>query len=190
MWVSASLKFKVLSVLLAVIWAVEVVNLFSGYALNRYGILPGTITGLYGIFLSPFLHGSIQHALMNSIPLVVLGWLSLTKGLSKYIFLTLFIIVVGGGGVWLFGRQAYHVGASGLIFGYFGYLVSRGFFEKTLGSVLISVVTIMLYGGLIFGVFPNKTGISWEGHLFGFLAGILAAWLFKGKNRSALREST
>ena len=183
MWVNAKLKFRVLFVLLGLIWAVEVVNFLSGHELNRYGILPGTTSGLYGILLSPFLHGSIHHTLMNSLPLVILGWLSFTRGVGKFVSVTLFIILAGGAAVWFVGRDAYHVGASGLIFGYFGYLISRGYFEKTISSVFISVVTVTLYGGLFFGVFPNKIGVSWEGHLFGFLAGIIAAWLFINKRK-------
>lgn len=163
--------------LLLVIWAVELVNLLLGHRLNVLGILPRTVAGLPGIVLSPFLHYGIGHVLLNTIPLVILGGLVILHGPRVFLEVSLAIILVSGVGVWLFGRSGYHVGASGLIFGYFGFLVARSWYERSLSSILIAVITIVLYGGILLGMLPIRAGVSWEAHLFGLLGGILAARL-------------
>jgi membrane associated rhomboid family serine protease len=160
-----------------IIWVVELVNQLLGHRLNLFGIHPRTVAGLPGIILSPFLHTGIGHVLLNTIPLVILGWLVILHGPRVFLEVSLLIIVVSGIGVWIFGRSGYHVGASGLIFGYFGYLVARGWYERSLSSILIALVTIVLYGGILLGVLPFRAGVSWEAHLFGLLGGILAARL-------------
>jgi membrane associated rhomboid family serine protease len=163
--------------LVLVIWAVEVANLLLGHQLNLLGILPRTIAGLPGIALSPFLHHGIGHVLLNTIPLVILGGLVILQGTRVFLEVSLVIILVSGVGVWLFGRSGYHVGASGLIFGYFGFLIARSWYERSVSSILIAVITIVLYGGILWGLLPTQTGVSWEVHLFGLLGGILAARL-------------
>jgi membrane associated rhomboid family serine protease len=163
--------------LVLIIWVVELVNLLLGHRLNVFGIHPRTIAGLPGIVLAPFLHTGIGHTLLNTVPLVILGWLVILRGTRVFVEATLLIIVASGVGVWLVGRSGYHVGASGLIFGYFGYLVGRGWYERSLSSILIALVTIVLYGGMLWGLFPVRAGVSWEAHLFGLLGGILAARL-------------
>ena len=163
-----------------IIWAIELVNMFMGHQLNRFGILPRTLYGLIGIPLSPFLHGGIWHTLMNTVPFVVLGGLIITRGIREFLEVSLFIILAGGGCLWLFGRTSYHVGASGLIFGYFGFIVARGFFDKSVGSIIVAFITLFLYGGIIlWGLLPISPYISWEGHLFGLIAGVLGARLAK-----------
>jgi membrane associated rhomboid family serine protease len=163
--------------LVLVIWAVEVVNLILGHRLNLLGILPRTISGLPGIVLAPFLHYGIPHVLLNTIPLVILGGLVILHGTRVFLEVSLVIVVVSGVGVWLFGRAGYHVGASGLIFGYFGFLVARSWYERSISSILIAMVTIVLYGSILLGVLPIRSGVSWEAHLFGLISGILAARL-------------
>ncbi|MCG8604923.1 rhomboid family intramembrane serine protease [bacterium] len=162
-------------------WLVEFLNLVLGHSLNRYGILPRSFSGLVGIAFSPFLHSGIRHLLLNTIPFVVLGGLVSLRGIREFLELSLFVVVVGGLAVWLFGRSAYHVGASGLIFGYFGYLVASGWYERSIGSIVIAFATLSLYGGLIWGVLPVFVYISWEGHLFGLLAGVLGARIVRSK---------
>ena len=173
----AKLKTNLLLVLAAValLWAVEAANLLTGHHLNTWGILPRTVTGLRGIPLSPFIHGSLSHLLVNTAPFLVLGGLVALQGRRAILGVSLFVTVTGGAAVWLFGRSAYHIGVSGLIFGYFGYLVARGWYERSLSSILIALATLFFYGSLVWGVLPTTTYISWEGHLFGLLAGILAA---------------
>jgi membrane associated rhomboid family serine protease len=119
--------------------------------------------------------------MMNTIPLAVLGGFVILQGRQIFFEISIIIILVSGTALWLFGRSSYHVGASGLIFGYFGYLVLRAWYDRSLKSSVIAFVTVFLYGGIIWGLLPTFSRISWEGHLFGLLAGILAARLEKTK---------
>jgi membrane associated rhomboid family serine protease len=171
------------------IWALELVNLALGHRLCAWGIRPRTAAGLPGILLSPFLHCGLDHVLLNTMPFIVLGWLVILRGTRAFLRLSLFIILLGGAGIWLFGRPAHHVGASGLIFGYFGFLVARAWVERSLGSVLVAFLTILLYGSILWGVLPVYARISWEGHLFGLLAGILAARLLPAEARPGTTPS-
>ncbi len=166
-------------------WVVELVNIVFGHKFGVFGILPRTLVGLRGIIFSPFIHHNILHLLLNTIPFIVLGSLVCLRGLDDFLELSLFAMLLGGIGVWLFGRQAYHIGASGLIFSYFGFLVAAGLYEKKIISILVSLVTLFLYGGIIWGVLPLRPFVSWEGHLFGLLAGIGAARLLKPSKTSS-----
>jgi len=165
----------------ALIWVIESINFSIGHRLSDWGILPRTVKGLKGIPLSPFLHASLIHIMMNTIPLAVLGGFVILNGRQIFFEISIIIILVSGTALWLFGRSSYHVGASGLIFGYFGYLVLRAWYDRSLKSFIIAFVTVSLYGGIIWGMLPTFSRISWEGHLFGLLAGILAARLEKIK---------
>ena len=167
---SSSLPFLIGFV--AVIWVVEIVNASMGHQLNAWGIFPRSVHGLAGIPLAPFLHGSFGHVISNSIPFLVLGGLIAFRGRQVLLRVSFIVIGVGGSGVWLLGRSAVHIGASGLVF---GYLVARGWYERRFGSILLAIVVIILYGGLILGVLPARGLVSWEGHLFGLIAGVLAA---------------
>ena len=170
---------------LSVIWAVELLNGFLDHQLSGWGILPRTTQGLIGIPLSPFLHGSFSHTVANTVPLLVLGGLVGLRGSQTLAGVSLFVVIVGGVAVWGLGRTAIHVGASGLVFGYFGYLLARGWYDRKPSSVLIAVAVLLVYGGLILGVLPTRSFISWEAHLFGLIAGLLAARLTKRKGRTA-----
>ena len=170
-------RFKPLIILLAVIWVVEAVNLVMGHGLASWGILPRDISGLIGIPLAPFIPGSLVHAIANTIPLMVLGGLALAAGKGRFWQATVLIILLSGALVWVFARGAYHIGASGLVFGYFGILLGRAVFERSIVSFVIAAITIALYGGLIWGVLPTRGYISFEAHLFGLIAGVAVAWL-------------
>lgn len=170
-------RFKPLIILLAAIWGVEAVNVVLGHVLAIWGILPRNTSGLIGIPLAPFIHGSTVHTVSNTVPLIVLGGLTLMAGRDRFWEATILIIFLSGGLVWVFARGAYHVGASGLIFGYFGILLARAVFERSILSFAIAVIVVVLYGGLIWGVLPSQRHISFEAHLFGLIAGIAVAWL-------------
>lgn len=159
------------------IWAVEAVNMLSGRQLTSLGILPRHLSGLVGIPLGPFVHGSASHALVNTMPFLVLGGLVALRSARAFVSVSVFVILFGGAALWLFGRASYHIGASGLVFGYFGYLMARGWYERSAAAILAALLTLFLYGGLVWGVLPSRPFISWEGHLFGMLAGVLAARL-------------
>ena len=169
------LSFQTLLAIVAAMWVVELANTFMDHRLDEYGILPRTTDGLIGIPLAPFLHGGIGHVFSNTIPLLALGSLTIVLTKRDFVVTTLFIVLVGGAGVWLIGRSDYHVGASGLVFGYFGFLVARGWFDRRFFTILMAVAVLVLYGSLLFGVLPTQGFVSWEGHLCGLLAGALAA---------------
>jgi membrane associated rhomboid family serine protease len=143
--------------------------------LDRFGIVPRQIDGLSGIVLAPFLHAGFGHLLANTIPLLVLGGLIAFKGVRRLVAVSVGVVLIGGLGVWLFGRTAIHLGASGVVFGFLGYLVAAGVLERRLRSVILAVAAVALYGGLVWGALPGTPGVSWESHLFGLLAGIVMA---------------
>ncbi len=164
--------------LLGIIWAVQAVNLLSGYALNGwFGLLPRSVSGLDGILLMPLLHGSLAHAAANTVPLAILGGLLAFTARHVAFAASAIIVALGGLGVWLFGATAIHIGASGLIFGWFGFLLARGLVEKRPVPLLIAAGVAVVYGAMFWGVLPGQPGVSWEAHLFGALAGIAAAFV-------------
>ena len=167
-------------------WALEILDLFLGGALNQFGIRPHSIVGLRGILFAPFLHGSLLHLIANTVPFVILGWLVMLRRTSDFWPVTIIVMLVAGLGTWLFAPPwTVHIGASGVVFGYLGFLLSRGYFERSLGAIAMSLLVGMLYGGMIWGVLPGQLGISWQGHLFGFLGGILAAQMLAQLRRRA-----
>lgn len=174
-------NFGWLAALLAVIWVVEAVNLVTGNAVNAWlGLRPRSIGGLDGIVFMPLLHGSVAHAAANTPPLAVLGALLVITARSVALMASLLIVLLGGLGVWVFGTSAIHVGASGLIFGWFGFLVARGLVERRFVPLLVAVGVAVIYGAMVWGVLPGQPGVSWESHFFGALAGIVAARALRG----------
>ena len=170
-------RLRVLFGFVALIWLVEVVDelVFHG-ALDRAGIRPRTEGGLWGILFAPFLHLGVAHLIANTVPLLVLGWLVIVRGVRDFLWATLVVVLLGGLGVWLFGRpDTIHVGASGLVFGYLGYLLFRGLWERSAAAIAIALAAGFLYGGALWGVLPGQRGVSWEGHFFGLAGGAGAA---------------
>ena len=146
-------------------------------------VVPRRLDGLVGVLGAPLVHGSFAHLAANTLPLLVLGGMVAVRGAVYYLTTTLAIAVLGGLGLWLLGRSAAHVGASGVIFGYFGFLVGRGYYERSLPSVAVAVLVAVVYGGMIGGVLPRDDRVSWEAHLFGLLAGGVCARLAPGQRR-------
>jgi membrane associated rhomboid family serine protease len=164
--------------LLVVLWIVELVNIVLGGGLDRFGIRPRDIDGLSGILWAPFIHVSVAHLLANSGPFLVLSAIVLLRGLRQFVLVSLFVVLVGGLVAWLIGRPfSVQVGASGVIFGYLGYLLARGVIERSVGAVLTSLAVLVVYGGALWGLLPTQPGVSFEGHISGFASGGLAAWL-------------
>ncbi|MDX2214355.1 MAG: rhomboid family intramembrane serine protease [Oculatellaceae cyanobacterium bins.114] len=164
--------------LITLMWVLEIVDQLTGRALDQWGIIPRTIIGLRGILFAPLLHGSFTHLLANTIPFLTLGWFVMLRRTSDFWIVSAIAMLVGGLGTWLIGAPfTVHIGASGVIFGYLGFLLFRGYFERSFISILLSVGVGVLYGGLIWGVLPGRIGVSWEGHLFGFIGGAIAARL-------------
>lgn len=172
--------------LVALLWGIEIADwlLFGNRLPQLLGIRPHSLSGLWGILFAPFLHGNFAHLLANTLPLLTLGWLVMLRGRGEWIAVSIITALCSGLGTWLFGSYgSTHIGASGVIFGYFGFLLLRGYFERSLTAIAFSLLVAFLYGGIIFGVLPTNQLISWQGHLFGFLGGILAARLLATPQR-------
>ncbi len=173
-------QFVVLVGLVAIMWAVEIFDqgimrsVFRS-TLDIYGIIPRNPIGLRGILFAPFLHGSFIHLLGNTFPFLVLGWLIMLRETRDFFVVSGVSALVSGAGTWLFGSPGVHIGASGVIFGYLGYLLLRGYFERSALAIALSLGVGTLFGSLLWGVLPLQYGISWEGHLFGFIGGAIAA---------------
>ncbi len=178
--------------MVGVMWAEEIVDtVLLGGHLDALGIHPRSAWGLIGIFLAPFLHGGFKHLIANTVPLVVLAFFIMLRRKRDLFTVSLITTVVGGLGVWLVAASnSVTIGASILVFGYLGYLLSRGIFERKFWSIVGSVAVFMLYGGALFGVLPGQAGISWQGHLFGFIGGVLSARLLTNGGRIGVKPVT
>ena len=179
-------EFKILIVAIAIFWVVEIADLlvFNG-GLDRYGIQPHSLIGLRGIIFAPFLHGGMAHLIANTIPFLTLGWLTMIQETSDFYIASIMSALVGGLGVWAFGSpNSVHIGASILIYGYLGFLLLRGYFQKNFPSIALSIFVAIAYGSFIWGVFPSEIGVSWQGHLFGFVGGAIAAKLVATEKRA------
>jgi membrane associated rhomboid family serine protease len=165
---------------LAVFWVVFVVNLALGGALLSLGVIPRTTVGLRGVLFAPFLHGSLDHIVANSLPFVVLGWMVMLRDERHFIPVTLAGMIGSALMAWLLGAPgSVHIGASGVIFGYLGFLMLSGWYARSFGSILLSAIVTLVWGSLVFGIMPGVPGISWQAHLGGFLGGVLAARGFR-----------
>jgi len=167
----------ILGSLLLLLWLVEIFDqLFWREMLDFYGIQPRTGIGLRNILLAPFLHKGFNHLLANTAPFLVLGWFVLLRGIRRFLLVSIIAAVISGLGVWLLGRPAtIHVGLSGVIFGYLGFLLFRGYFERSTQAIALALIAGFLYGSMIWGVLPLQPNISWLGHLFGFVGGAWSA---------------
>jgi membrane associated rhomboid family serine protease len=173
----------VMSAFLALIWILQVFNAADGYRLDTdFGILPQHLSRLPDILSAPFLHFSWQHIEGNSVPLFVLGVLAAYRSVARFLVVSLIVAVASGLAVWFFqSSDELAVGASGLIFGYFGYVVIRGFFDRSLVDIGVGAVAGVLYWTILQVAIPGTPGISWIGHLGGLVGGVLAAWLVRSR---------
>lgn len=173
-------RLTALAVFVAVLWAVQAINWTTNYSLNDwFGLIPRQIRGLDGIAGMPILHGSFAHLMSNTPPLLLMGALLAATATRALMAINVIIIVLGGGLVWLLGGTAIHIGASGLVFGWFGFLVTRGLVDRSPITLGAAVLVGLLYGSIIWGVLPGQPGVSWEAHLFGAIAGAVAAILVR-----------
>ena len=171
--------YRYLLFFVAVLWIIEIVNYFLGHSINRFGLIPREPYSLYGIATMHFLHSSFNHLISNSAPLLILGFLVAVN--RKIVKVTISIALLTGVSVWVAGRQGVHVGASGLVMGYFGYLLSAAFFQKSIKGILLTLLTVIIYGGLVASLLDFRGWVSFEGHLFGFISGILSARIWHPK---------
>lgn len=170
---------SLLAAIVAIMWAIEIWDqLFWGGRLDGYGIRPRTWGGLGQVFVAPWLHVGFGHLAANTVPLIVLGWLVMVRHMRDFVVVVLVSALVSGLGIWLLGGpRTIHLGASGVIFGLLGALFARAYFERSWLSLGLAVVAGFLYGGMLWGVLPGTPGVSWLGHFFGFVGGVLAARL-------------
>jgi len=178
----------------ALLYLVEAFDQVGGHRLDRNGIRPLETDGLWGVLFAPLLHANWGHLLANTGPALVLGFLVALAGLSRFVAATAIVWIVGGLGTWLIGNVGSscgptdHIGASGLIFGWLAFLVVLGLFTRSIWQIVVGIVVLVLYGGLLWGAVPVLNmcgGVSWQGHLSGALAGVLAAYLLSGPERKA-----
>ena len=170
--------------IVAVLWLVEIIDLlFMRGNLDNMGIRPRTWNGLGQILIAPWLHVGFGHLIANTLPLVILGWLVMLRHMRDFVVVTLVSALVSGLGIWLFGgSRTIHLGASGVIFGLLGALLARAYFERSWAALGLALIAGFLYGGMLWGVLPGTPGVSWLGHFFGLLGGILAAWLLADRD--------
>lgn len=162
-----------------VMWMVYLISLSLNLDLGRMGILPRDMIGILGIISGPIVHANFSHLLSNTMPLLILGW-AIFFFYSKVSYKSFIVIyVLTGLFVWLFARQVYHIGASGIVYGLVSFLFFSGIFRRDNKSIAIALIVTFLYGGIVWGVLPGQKGISWESHLFGGIAGIITAFIFR-----------
>lgn len=176
-------------VMVAIMWVVEVIDTIANGRLDRQGIEPRQLSGLDGIVFAPFLHSGFGHLIANTVPFVLLGGAIALGATQRFLRVMVIVAVIGGLGTWLTGpSNTIHIGASGLVFGFLTYLMARGIFARNVWYLLGGVVTFMVYGGVLWGLLPAP-GISWQGHLFGAIGGVVAAYLLHAGRTDVDRSS-
>jgi membrane associated rhomboid family serine protease len=169
---------RIVLALLAAMWAFEIVDVALDNRLDQYGIEPRDPDGLFGVVAAPFLHAGFGHLIANSIPFVTLGILIAFQGALRVISVTVIVGLVSGIGTWLVAPEGtIHIGASGIVFGYATYLLARGVFNRNVWEILIGVAVAAVWGTALLGGLMPQEGVSWQGHFFGAVGGVLAAWL-------------
>lgn len=178
-WVIQHLR--ILGTIVAILWVIEIIDLIAGHRLEVLGIEPRTLVGLRNILFAPFLHRGFWHLFANTFPFVILGWFVMLRGVPEFFYVSVVAGLVSGLGAWLFGAtHTIHLGMSGVIFGYMGYLLMRGYFEQGAISLALAVLAFFLYGGMLWNILPMQPDISWQGHLFGLIGGGVAAYRHRG----------
>jgi membrane associated rhomboid family serine protease len=177
--------FLVVVVAVGLMWAEEIVDLLPHTPFDGLGIRPRQLRGLVGIPLAPFLHDGFGHLVSNTIPFLVLGGIIAAAGTQRFVQVAVITGVVAGVGTWLTGpARTVHIGASGIVFGFLTYLLARGVFERRLAHFVVAALVLLFYGSILWGLLP-RPGVSWQGHLFGAVGGVLAAWIVHGRGRAA-----
>jgi membrane associated rhomboid family serine protease len=175
---------KILLALVALMWAVEVVDVIADHQLDQYGIEAREPEGLDGIVTAPFLHVGFGHLISNTIPFVIMGLLIAIEGARRLLAVFAIVALVSGLGTWIVAPEgSIHVGASGVVFGFATYLIARGWFNKRTGQIAIGLVILVIWGGVLVGGLQPREGISWQGHLFGAIGGVVAARVLAGGDR-------
>jgi membrane associated rhomboid family serine protease len=181
----------------ALLYLIELIDQLAGHSLDRNGIRPLQFDGLTGIVVAPLLHANWQHLFANTVPALVLGFLVTLAGMARFLWATAIIWIVGGFGTWLIGGvgtcpiSSNHIGASGLIFGWLTFLLLFGWFTRHFWQIVLGLVVLVGYGSVLWGVMPVLNGcggVSWQGHLCGAIAGVLAAYWLAGPERKSREQ--
>ncbi|MFK8013620.1 MAG: rhomboid family intramembrane serine protease [Marinicellaceae bacterium] len=184
-----SKAFKISLIITGIMWLVFVVDmLLPFFDFKNFGIHPRQLSGLIGIFTSVFLHGNFSHIISNTLPIfiaITALFGNYPKTAKKVFFLS---VLLTGFLVWSFARSANHIGASGILYSLLAFIFISGFIKKDIQSIGISIVIAFLYGYLLFGIIPDKQGVSWESHLFGFIVGLYLAWLYKKEDMPVYKQ--
>jgi len=181
--------FALLAGIVALMWLVQLINSVDSYKLDRDGLYPHNLDRIWGVFTAPFLHASWSHLIGNTIPFVFMGVLIALAGAGRLAAVTLIVIVLGGLGTWLISPAGVPVvGASGVVFGYATFLLTRGFFNHSLIEILAGIVVGAVFGSALLASLVPHGNVSWQGHLCGGIAGVIAAWLMS-RDRSTAAAS-
>jgi membrane associated rhomboid family serine protease len=180
----------VISSFTALLYLIEAVDAAMSGRLDQFGIQPRTLGGLDGVLWAPLLHSGWAHLFANTLPVLLFGFLAMSNGIRQWIAVTVTIWLFSGLGVWLTGADGITIGASGIAFGWLAFLLVRGLFNRAFGQIVVAVVLFLYWGSTLLGVLPGNPGVSWQGHLFGAIGGILAAWLVSLANRTRSASST
>jgi membrane associated rhomboid family serine protease len=173
----------------AVMWVVEIADQIDDGRLDRHGIVPRSTDGLEGIAFAPFLHAGWDHLIGNTLPFLVLGAAIALGGLARVVAVTIIVAVVGGFGTWLVApANTIHIGASGIVFGYAAYLIARGVFSRRMLQIGLGLIVVAVWGTTLLNGLAPADGISWQGHLFGAVGGVLAAWLLDSRDPASARR--
>jgi len=193
-WSGAKVGGATIVSFVALLYIIELVDQLSGHKLDDNGIRPLQGDGLWGIIFAPLLHGNWAHLIANTVPALVLGFLVTLAGMGRFVWATVIIWILGGFGTWLIGGlgscrlPTNHIGASGLIFGWLTFLLVFGWFTRHIWQIIVGLVVLFVYGGVLLGAVPvldRCGGVSWQGHLCGAIAGVLAAYWLSGPERAA-----
>jgi membrane associated rhomboid family serine protease len=184
----------VMGLVAALLWVIQALNAADDYALDRFGLMPRTVNGLWGVVTEPFLHASFSHMFSNTTPLILIGWVLLLSGVRTWLTVTAIVVVAGGVLTWLVGpSNTVIVGASGMIFGWLGYLLARAWFSRQLKWIVVAVIVLFFFGTLLFGLFPTlHSNVSWQAHVCGFIAGVGAGAALhprRGETRATRRSA-
>ncbi|MGI8505923.1 MAG: rhomboid family intramembrane serine protease [Solirubrobacteraceae bacterium] len=173
-----------LAAIVALMWIIEGINSLDHNALDRDGIYPRSVGHLWGVVTAPFLHVSFAHLIANTVPFVFMGVIIALRGAARFALVTTIVIVVGGLGTWLIAPAgSITVGASGVVFGFATYLITRGLFNRSWIEILTGVVVGVVWGGALLSRLVPHSGISWQGHACGAVGGLVAAWLLARPQR-------
>jgi membrane associated rhomboid family serine protease len=181
--------FLVVFAMSVIMWVSEVVDTIANHRLDAYGIEPRDVDGLTGIVAAPFLHGGFDHLIGNTIPFLLLGFAIAIGGIARVAAVTVIVAVVGGLGTWLIApANTVHIGASGIVFGYAAYLIARGVFSRRMAQIGLGLLVVAVWGTTLLNGLAPADGISWQGHLFGAVGGVLAAWLLDSRDPASARR--